>query len=217
MQEESSSGKVWLFAGLGVVAVVAMVLIFFFQARKPELVSAPAAFKRFASTDKTFVCESPVGWDKTTQMEHAVAGGALFTKGGARVRIGSDLMGSLMGDIAAAQNTSVSGLGAMVGVRAQPKPPVEAVHAMGQKRLAADFKNYQEMPAKPFNSQVGDARFSEFTADGGFLVGKVKGYRVTMLGTERRVTVVCQCPEANWPTLQKSFARIIQSVAPGEG
>ena len=62
-------------------------------------------------------------------------------------------------------------------------------------------------------SRAGDARLSEWTADG----GKLHGYRVTILGNQREFTVICISPERNWAVLQPAFQRMIHSLVPGNG
>lgn len=226
MYEERNPTKAWLLGGGGVASAALLVAIFFLKASKPEIVPAPTRFAAYSAADKSFVCESPDGWAKQGSAAHGIMSGALFKNGPASINITSDLMGSLMGDMAAAGSGIAGSVpagmenlvpGMEQALKEARKPPVEKVHEMGKKRIAGEFKTYEEQPAKPFPSKIGDARYSEFTADGGWRVGKVRGYRVTMLGGERSVTVICQCPEENWPTLQKSFARVIGSIAPGRG
>ena len=77
------------------------------------------------------------------------------------------------------------------------------------------MSQYQEQPAKPWRSGAGDARVSEFTAGGGMFAEKVHGYRVTILGSERSIEIICKCPETDWPTLQPVFAKVIASINSG--
>ena len=49
------------------------------------------------------------------------------------------------------------------------------------------------------------------------MAGKLHGYRVTVLGGERRFTILCRCPQRNWKILEPAFLRVIQSVAAGSG
>ncbi len=132
-----------------------------------------------------------------------------------RVRVISDSVGSLMGDIATAGNNAASNIPLPPGVPPPPppKPAVEKLHEMDKQQLADSLPGYQEGEMKPLQSRVGDSRISEWTADG----GKMHGYRVTMLGNQREITVICISPERNWAILQPAFQRMIASVVPGNG
>jgi len=132
----------------------------------------------------------------------------------ARIDVDADLQGSLMGDIARAPAGALGDVAP--GLAAKVKPPVEVVHGMNKKKVSGDYADYKEQPAKPFTSAVGEARISEFTGtSGGSFKEKIHGYRVTMLGGERAVTVISKCTEEDWPNLKAPFARVIQSVKPG--
>ena len=86
---------------------------------------------------------------------------------------------------------------------------------MDEKQLEASpsLPGYKEDPMQKLESRVGDARVSEWTADD----GKMHGYRVTMLGSQREVTVICISPERNWAVLKPAFQHMITSVVPGNG
>ena len=94
-----------------------------------------------------------------------------------------------------------------------PKPAVAQLHERDKSQLADSLPGYQEGDMQPLQSRVGDARISEWTADG----GKMHGYRVTMLGNQREITVICLSPQRNWAIIQPAFQHIISSVVPGSG
>ena len=219
-EEKKKATRTWLLIGLGVVAVVALVLIFIFKASKPEVISAPTAFVTFTAPDKSFACEAPSDWQRQGMSLHGTTGGARFEKGAAKIAILADLQGSLMGDIARATSAQSENFNGMLPPGAQmpkQKPPVEALHEAGRKTTAEQFEAYEEQPAQPFNSRAGEARFSEWTAEGGRMTGKLHGYRATLLNNDRLITVFCQAPEGSWKALQPAFSRIIGSIAPGTG
>ncbi len=219
MDEESGSpikGIIIVVVGL---ALVVAVMAFLLQASKPGLVQAPKSLSWYTAVDKSFVCGSPVGWESSGAASHGVAASAAFKKGAAVIDVGSDLVGSLMGDVAASSNAMASSLAGMApgAPEVKQRPPVEKVHIADRKRFDKLYKEYDEGRMTAFQSRVGEARCSEFTADGGFGVGKLHGFRVTILGGERRITVVCRCPEANWEILKPTFQRVIASMNPGTG
>ncbi len=222
MQEENRTAKTALIAGLSIAFIGALVAIFFLKASKPESVPAPSAYAPFTAPDKSFACLAPKDWETQSASAHAVMGGALFKSGPAKIDITSDLMGSLMGDIVTASNAQAESLAGMMPGGQLPagmktRPPVEQLHTAGKQALASRYGNYTEQTARPLRCSLGDARYSEWTADGGFMAGKQHGYRVTILGGERRITVVSYCPESNWPTLKPAFEKVIASLQSGGG
>lgn len=205
-----------LYLGLVGAALVLIALIFGVRALRPVTVPMPTSYKTYTAIDNTFSCDQPAGW---TMHETGATSGALstvtFQQAHVRVRVISDSIGSLRGDMATAANNSAGGMPLPPGVPPPPppKPAVEQLHEQDKAQLADGLHGYQEGEMKPLESRVGDSRLSEWTADG----GKMHGYRVTMLGNQREITVICLSPERNWAILQPAFQRIISSVVPGNG
>lgn len=205
-----------LYGGLAGAALVLVALIFVVRALRPVTVAAPTAYKTYTAIDNTFSCDQPAGW---TMHETGATSGALstvtFEKAHVRVRVVSDSIGSLMGDIATANNNAASGIPLPPGVPPPPppKPAVEQLHERDKSQLADSLPGYKEGEMQTLESRVGDARISEWTADG----GKMHGYRVTMLGSQREMTVICLSPERNWAIIQPAFQHMIASVVPGNG
>lgn len=207
-----------LYLGLVGAALVLVALLFIVRALRPVTVPAPAAYKTYTAIDNTFSCDQPVGW---TMHETGATSGALstvtFEQAHVRVRVVSDSIGSLMGDIAPAGNNfagnAAGDLPPGVPPPPPPKPAVEQLHERDKAQIANDLPGYQEGEMQSLQSRVGDSRISEWTADG----GKMHGYRVTMLGSQREITVICLSPQRNWAILQPAFQRIISSIVPGSG
>ena len=201
--------RLGLYLGLGAAAVAALLgLIVGLRAFKPVAVTAPKAYQTYTALDNSFSCDGPVGWK---QQETGAPAGALSTVsyelGPARVRVVSDAAGSLLSESFVAANANLP--------PDQQKPPVEKLHEMDEKQLADSLTDYQEQPAQKLPSPFGDARVSEWTATGHG--GALHGYRATMLGRERELTVICIAPQQNWTVLQPAFQRILNSVTPGNG
>lgn len=195
-----------LFVSLGAAAVLVVALIFGIRALKPAQVTAPKSYKSYSAIDSSFSCQQPVGWKmKETGAEQGIMSTVAFSQGHVRVKVVSDAIGSLLGDI---------GNGPSLGPQ---KPPVEKLHEYDKAQLTKDMPGYEEGEAKAFTSAVGDSRVSEWTADGGAGVSKMHGYRVTMLGNQREITVICFSPERNWKTLKPAFEYMINNVTPGNG
>ncbi|MES4793104.1 MAG: hypothetical protein C4321_09090 [Chloroflexota bacterium] len=224
-QNKNNTGK-WIGIGLGVLLAAIVISIVLLGGKEPEYTPAPTSFVAYNAPDNAFVCEAPAGWEHSSGAAHAVMSGVLFRKGNARIEITSDLMGSLMGDVARAtaaplENLSPDQLATLQqtapGLAVKPKPPVETLHSARREAVTKGLKAYHEQPMQSFSSPMGDACFSEWTADGGFFVGKLHGYRVTILGGERRASIVCQSSEANWPALKPAFEHTIGSLNRGNG
>jgi hypothetical protein len=189
-----------------------------------ERAAAPASYTAYTAPDKAFKCMAPAGWEASSSSSQAVMSGAVFHKGSAVIDITADLQGSLMGDIVRPPAMPTGDLppgaappGMERAVKELQKPPVEKLHEMGRKEVAETMSHYEEQPMKTMQSGLGDARYSEFTAGGGVFSEKIHGYRVTILGGERRVTVICRCPESDWSTLQPAFAKVVGSLTHGGG
>ena len=198
-----------LLIGLGgflFVAVLVFSVIFGLKMLKPKTVLVPTAYKAYSAIDLSFLCDQPVGWTlHETGANNGNLATATFESGPARVRVVSDATGSLMADSMNAGNANLP--------PEQQVPVVEKLHVMDQKQLSGTLADYKEGDMQKFQSGVGDARFSEWTAMGS--AGSLHGYRVTMLGNQREFTVICLCPEADWAKLTPTFQHIISSVKPG--
>jgi hypothetical protein len=167
-------------------------------------VPAPTAYATWLDKGGKFVCDYPKGWE-------ADGGGkpdspnswAKFTAGAAEIKVDSDIAGSLLGDMAGA------GRG---GFGQNEEPPVARIHPMGIRSMKENYAKYEEREPKPFQTKgLGEGRRSTFTAEQ-TLGGKVYGYRATLLGGDRRITVVCSCPATNWQTLKPAFEKVVNSL-----
>jgi len=163
-----------------------------------------------------------------------------FTKGTAEIEVESDLTGSLVGDMPAplagdmpdseipTSGAGVPDLSSMPGMeklaglggKMDRRPAVEKLHEGRKEGFAKELQKkgiseFEEAAPKAFQSAMGDARWSSYTAKGNMLTGKVKGYRATIMGTERAIYVNCVASEKDWPKLDKAFQRVIGSISPG--
>ena len=155
------------------------------------------SYEPFEASDKSVTGQAPAGWEK----EAGDTGGTLarvnFTQGNAKIRIRADAGASFMAD----------------AMKNGPIPVIDAMHEKGIKQLEEFVSSPEPMPAKPMKSSIGEARYSEFTADG----GKTHGYRSTAIGPQRVISVTATCPESDWATLKPAFSKVIGSLANGSG
>ncbi|HPM81286.1 MAG TPA: hypothetical protein PLF81_11335 [Candidatus Anammoximicrobium sp.] len=173
-------------------------------------IPAPTEFKTWDAKEGAFRVLYPADWE-------AAGGGkqgtqwAKFTKGGAMIKVGVGVAGSLIGDIASGGLASANVAGDETGLTKEQQEalaPVTRVHELRKEEMAQEYGDYQETTASNISCKLGPARKGEFTAAGGF-GGKLHGYHVTILGHNLRVSVVCTCPESNWAVLQPAFDKII--------
>ncbi|HET6384967.1 MAG TPA: hypothetical protein VFJ58_16370 [Armatimonadota bacterium] len=214
---QNNNLKAGLIAG-GVFVLLGSPAAGLFMLMRPGSTPIPASFTAFSAPDGSFAGDGPTGWATTSSSANAVAGGTAFQSGSARISIVSDLAGSLVGDLSRSADASLSSMSGMVpGLKLPQVLPVQKVHDMGKKSMEDLFKSYQEQPAQAFQARFGDARISEFTADGGWMAGSLRGYRVTMLSNDRRVSIVCRCSAGDWNNLHPAFIHVINSIGPGKG
>jgi len=168
-------------------------------------VPVPTSYETFEASDGSFRCDCPAGWKLSVEgiKDHR---DLTCTRGGASIRISQGLVGSILGDIAAAGPEDND----------PDRAPVARVHEFKRKLVTEQLADYQEERAETVRSGFGPARRSAFTASG-FLGRKVRGYRATALGHMTGYDVLCQCPAADWEGLRPVFAHVIESLGSGPG
>ena len=63
-------------------------------------------------------------------------------------------------------------------------------------------------------ARIGEGRISEFTASGGTLFkSKLRGYHVTLLTNDRRVSILCQCPDKEFAKFKPTFLAVCRSLS----
>ncbi len=214
-----------LLGGTGVIAM----------AMKPERVAAPTSFGSFSANDRSFRCEYPQGW-KTKRFE---AGGVLsqakFTKGGAWILVEADLAGSLIAEGMRTPDTGTGGMeggegggsftppaipGVDLGGATDKRPQIDKLHDFLKDKAEGTLADggytgeYTEQAAQKFTCALGEGRISEFSVEGGMFMGKGKGYRATVLASERSVTVNCCVPAGDFAAVGPAFKRVIASLSP---
>jgi hypothetical protein len=165
---------------------------------------AGLATQDFGAKDGSFACKYPPGWEtKGGAAGDNSFGWGSFEKDYAKIKIEADVAGSLM-----------SGIAHPHGDQEGEEPPVVTAHNLNKKKVADSLEKYQESDAQAFKSEgLGDGRIAEFTAGGGGLFGsKIHGYRATLLSNDRRVGILCQCPEKEWSKYKPIFFAVIKSL-----
>ncbi len=169
-------------------------------------VPTPTSYTSFTSKDGAFSIQYPAGWKQEDgSRPDNTYSWARFTEGPAAVRVIADISGSLMADASRAFG----------GNDDDEFPPVLSAHETKARTIAEDFSGFEE--GKPIlidTPQMGKAVVCEFEANGSMGV-RLRGYRVTMLSRDRRITVLTYCPIKQWNRLKPSFEQVFLSLGRG--
>jgi len=170
----------------------------------------PAADARLASIafspkDGAFKLRYPKGWEpETGSRPDNTYSWARFTQGSAKIQVFADIAGSLMVGSPAQQNEEGSEMA-----------PVHSAHMLYKKHASEEYTDYKESEPTLFKgSALGEGRIAVFTASGGGLFGgKIRGYRVTLLTRDRRISVLAETPEADFAKLKPTFLAVCRSLS----
>jgi hypothetical protein len=167
----------------------------------------PSSYETYFVKNGIFKIKYPVGWEVKGGGANNIAW-AEFSSGGAVISIKTNLAGSLLGDRAQASKQMMGN---------QPVDPslepVAVVHE-AEKDDFEESEGVKERDPVVITTGFGDSRKSDFTGQSTF-GASTRGYRVTALGLDHRIRVVCRCPESEWAALQPAFDQVIESVARG--
>jgi hypothetical protein len=171
----------------------------------------PSADARLASVDfspkdNAFKLKYPQGWEPDTgSRPDNMYSWAKFTKDSATIQVYADIAGSLLsGSDSSGQYPEGSEMA-----------PVHRAHELYKRTAKEEFSDFADSkPALFKGTATGEGRISIFTANSGGLFGsKLRGYHVTLLSKDRRITVLCHCPEKEFPNLKPTFLAVCRSFA----
>ena len=176
----------------------------------PDLVDKDADARlvsvEFSPKDNAFKLRHPKGWEtETGSRPDNTYSWVTATKGSAKVQVFADVQGSLMsGSDSAGRHEEGSEFA-----------PVHRAHELYRKTASEQYSDYTESkPALFKGAGLGEGRIASFTASGGGLFGaKIKGYRVTLLTNDRRVTTLCECPDGDFEKLKPTFLALCRSLS----
>lgn len=159
----------------------------------------------FAPKDNAFRLRHPPGWEvETGSRPDNSYSWANFTKDPAKIEVTADVQGSLISGSDSARDVP----------EGSEHAPVHIAHEHHRKAVAEQFSDYKESKPTLFKGAgLGEGRISSFTASGSGLFGsKLKGYRVTLLTNDRRVTVLCHAPVKEFDALKPTFLAVCRSL-----
>jgi hypothetical protein len=187
----------------------------------------PGALTQWESGDKAIMIQRPDNW-KPQSMGAAGTSMEVWFEPANFVYFGakSDLAGSLMADIGRATSGGIGGLAEGIGsgennaeeIREARTSPTEKLHLSAAENLPNKYKGYEEGATIKGTINGLEAVMTEFTYRKKGLWGErpMAGKRVTMLTSERRMTVFCYCPDNLKETLFPVFDQMINSFKAGE-
>jgi hypothetical protein len=157
--------------------------------------------------DTAFKIRYPQDWDHDTgSRPDNTYSWCKFTKDNAQIDVHADIKGSLMSGSDSRREPQEEG---------SETAPVHVAHELYKKTVAEGFNDYNESkPAVFKGSKLGEGRISEFTAkSGGLFSSRLRGYHVTLLTNDRRVSVICQCPEKEFAQYKPTFLAVCRSLS----
>jgi hypothetical protein len=160
----------------------------------------------FSPKDGAFKVRHPKGWEvETGSRPDNTYSWARFTKGSAKIQVFADVTGSLMSGSDIGRQHEEGSVAA----------PVHNAHVMYKKTASEQYSDYKESAPTLFKgSPLGEGRIASFSASGGGLFGsKLRGYRVTLLTNDRRVSILCESPVGEFEKLKPTFLAVCRSVS----
>ncbi len=160
---------------------------------------------QFSPKDGAFKLRHPAGWTpETGSRPDNTYSWARFTKDSAKIQVYADIAGSLMAGASNVQHEKGSSLA-----------PVHGAHVNYQKTVSKEYSDFKESEPTLFEGAgLGEGRIATYTASaGGLFGGKIRGYRVTLLSNDRRVTLLCECPEGEFEKYKPTFLAVCRSAS----
>jgi hypothetical protein len=160
----------------------------------------------FSAKDSAFRLRYPPGWQHDTgSRADNTYSWVRITKGSATIEVHADIKGSLLSGSDFNQQPQPEG---------SETAPVHVAHELAKRSTAEGFSGYSESkPAVFKGAKLGEGRISQFTASGGLFGSKIHGFRVTLLTNDRRVSILCHCPDKEFAGYRPTFLAVCHSLA----
>ncbi len=211
---------VWI---VSLVAILGMSVAFLME---PPRLPTLAPMTAYVSDDKSLALQYPGNWKPHAASSHAVVARVAFDpNANTHFSIDTSLAGSLIGDMAKANNDQLGALQGMTGLPAgsieKQKSPLEIVHAASLHAMTKNktrFPEFEQGATQP--TQVGgvEALTTDFTYKLGGLWGRreMVGTYVTLLTKEREVSVTATTSKELQKTMKPLFDTMIASITLGQ-
>ena len=202
------------------IAIVGMTALF---ARQPTSLPTPDQMKPYINSDKTISLERPANWKAHTLGLHGISFQVRFEPArNISIKFTTDLTGSLMADInRAAPSVDLSGVPGMENTTEKKKSPLELAHQRQRTVLEKEFagQNFEESGSTPAQVAGLEAISSDFSFQESTLFGKTNmvGKRFTILGVDKELLIIYQCPKESQEQIVPVFDKMIATVQLGQG
>ncbi|WP_165221078.1 hypothetical protein [Aquisphaera insulae] len=176
-------------------------------AKADPAADAAIAAQEISPKDTAFRVKYPKGWktDTGSRPDNSYSWVTL-ENGSAKIGIYADVQGSLMSGSDASRHDEPEG---------SEFAPVHAAHEMYKKTVAEEFSEYKESkPVVIKAAGLGEGRIAVFNASEGGILGStvLRGYHVTFLSRDRRVSVICRCPSGEFAKHKATFLAVCRSL-----
>ncbi|MBN2577967.1 MAG: hypothetical protein JXB10_03170 [Pirellulales bacterium] len=165
----------------------------------------PSSYSTYTDSNNFFTIQAPDGWDSKDGGDRK-HGWIEYSSGTAKIAVDASPISDLIFSIAE------TGVVPMVGPGLDPSKAAKKVHWL-EKPGFEENQDVKEERATPVQTRAGKGLQSEFTGENAFGTA-LHGYRATAVVNDKRVQIICQCPETEWNTLKPVFDTVIASVGP---
>jgi hypothetical protein len=167
--------------------------------------AVPSSYSTYANDQKIFKIDYPDGWSSqsASRMDYSEV---KFCSGGTEIEVQADIATrALLAEIAQT--------GIHPGNPNEPGSAVSAQNAHWLEKPTFESQNgVKEEKSVTATTKLGNGVKSEFTGTDTF-GNDIHGYRATSMNNDKRIRVVCRCPEDEWQTLKPVFDTVIVSVS----
>jgi hypothetical protein len=160
----------------------------------------------FSPKDGAFKLRHPQGWEvETGSRPDNLYSWARFTQGSARIQVFADAAGSMMSGSDSRRDHE----------EGSEFAPVQTAHELYKRNASEMYSDYKESGPELFKgSRLGEGRIAVFTGSSGGLFGsQLRGYRVTLLTGDRRISILCDGPVGDFAKLKPTFLAVTRSLS----
>jgi hypothetical protein len=165
----------------------------------------PTSYNTFSDGQKIFKIQYPAGWA-------CESGGngdfsrAKFSSGNAQIEVEADVATHVL-------LSEMAQTGIMPVDANDPSAGMSARNAHWLEKPKFEEQNgVKEEKSVTATTKLGNGVKSEFAGADSF-GNNLRGYRATSMNNDKRIRVVCRCPEEEWNSLKPAFDLVIESVS----
>jgi hypothetical protein len=165
--------------------------------------AVPTSYSTFSDGQNIFKIQYPAGWSCRSG-GNGTFSQASFSSGNAQIDVEADVAThALLSEIAVSGTVPVT--------TGDPNATITAQRAHWLEKTKFEDQHKEEKAVTAL-TKLGNGVKSEFTGTSSF-GGNIHGYRATTMNEDKRIRVICQCPEDEWQSLKPVFDQVILSVS----